>query len=169
MEIDNFREKVLENCKCECENPLCNNNADTVHHFHKRSIYPEHATNIINGMGCCSSCHVEIEKRLRCNENFEVMYPLSRYVVSIIELLGRSYWIEINVKKDGNKWIGIDRNGRNVSIIYNLGSAILYIYNQKVLEVFTYTQSNFITEREVFMALINKGVCINLGGGSLDS
>ncbi len=89
-----FKQKVLANAGGECENPHCNADANQVHHFFKTSRYPEFKTNVNNGMAICGSCHSEIERRIRENENWKELIPIDRYeemcVISFPVRAGRS-------------------------------------------------------------------------------
>jgi hypothetical protein len=79
MSKDKFKKQVLESCDGICENPFCDADATTVHHFLKKSSYPEYKFDPDNGMGACGSCHAEIERRIRNKENWWEIIPISRY------------------------------------------------------------------------------------------
>lgn len=66
---------MLEKAFYICEVPGCDADGETVHHFFKRSLHPEHKTSPKYAMAACGSCHSLIHKRMREQKNYEEMYP----------------------------------------------------------------------------------------------
>jgi hypothetical protein len=84
MGYASFLRAVKSACGHQCEVPLpdggrCDASAETVHHFLKRSTWPQYVEDPDNGMGCCGPCHTEIERRLRERGDVLELYPMGRY------------------------------------------------------------------------------------------
>ena len=80
-----FKKQVLENANYQCENIHCDADANQIHHFLKTSTFPEYKTDPDNGMAICGSCHSEIERRIRQNENWQELIPMNRIDVMILK------------------------------------------------------------------------------------
>lgn len=79
MSYKEFKRAVLIAAGWACENPHCDAAAETVHHFLKRSRFPQFEEDPDNGMATCGRCHSEIERRQREGEDFVELYPIGRY------------------------------------------------------------------------------------------
>lgn len=88
MNYKQFKTLVLSGAGGTCENPHCDADATQVHHFLKRSLYPEYVLDVDNGMAVCGPCHAEIERRLRQGEDARELMPVSRLDNMIIKAGG---------------------------------------------------------------------------------
>lgn len=75
-----FKNQALSRCDGICENPCCDAEADQLHHFLRTSIFPEFKMDLDNVMGICSTCHSEIERRIREQISFKGMIPYDRFL-----------------------------------------------------------------------------------------
>lgn len=163
-----FRETVLITADMRCENPHCDAEADSVHHFMKKSVFPNFRTLPDNGMAVCGSCHEQIENMQRENKAFESFYPTDRYI-HMLGLAGYESWLIITIKqrKVNDLFIelyGIDQRGRFVSITSRGGMIELIIEGKRVLD----TVGDYrMKERSLIETL--RQYCVELDFGEIDS
>lgn len=74
-----FKRAVANNCSGECENPHCDAEMNSAHHFFKVSKYPEFQHDPDNGCGLCGLCHAEVERRERMGISTADLMPMDRY------------------------------------------------------------------------------------------
>lgn len=138
MKASTFRAAVMANAGGECENPNCDQAADSVHHFLKRSTNPTFATRPENGMAVCGRCHESIELAQRLNGGFEAFYPIDRYVTAL-GLAGQKFWLRVHIKDRKVKGEHVTLNGfdqlnRAVEIQSDAGLVYLIIAGSLVLD-----------------------------------
>lgn len=168
MTNNQFRDEVLISAQMRCENPNCDAEADSVHHFLKRSVWPKFATLPDNGMAVCGSCHEQIENLQREKKGFEALYPLDRYI-HMLGLAGYSHWLTVTIKKRKDHGIfielyGLDQQGRFVGITSRGGMLELIIEGKRVLDTVGDYQ---MKERSLIETL--RQYAVELDFGEIDS